>query len=43
MFDENTPIFFASNERLDYLSFLDSLPTDYEVCLSGESIVGALD
>jgi len=41
MFDENTPNFFASNERLDYLSFLDSLPTDYEVCLSEESIVGA--
>ena len=41
IFDENCPDFFAPNERSDYTEFLDSIPADYEVCLSGDSIVGA--
>ena len=42
IFDANCPEFFAPNERSDYTEFLGSIPADYEVCLSGDSIVGAL-
>lgn len=41
LFDANTPKFFALNERLDYSQFLDFNPTEYEVCLSKKSIIGA--
>ena len=31
IFDGNCPSFFAPNERADYMSFLKSVPTGYEV------------
>lgn len=41
LFDANCPEYFASNERADYLRFLDASPRGYELCLIGENIVGA--
>jgi len=41
LFDANCPAFFAPNERADYLAFLDAEAADYEVCLSGDRLVGA--
>jgi ribosomal protein S18 acetylase RimI-like enzyme len=41
VFDANTPKFFVPDERLDYSSFLDANPVGYEVCLSGNKIIGA--
>lgn len=41
LFDENTPEFFAPNERPDYASFLDSCPDKYELCFIDDSIAGA--
>jgi len=32
VFDANCPEFFAPNERVDYISFLDAVPDSYEVC-----------
>lgn len=32
IFDANCPEFFAANEREDYLQFLSSAPTGYEIC-----------
>lgn len=41
IFDENCPEYFALNERVDYAEFLDSSPTEYEVCVLNGIIVGA--
>jgi GNAT superfamily N-acetyltransferase len=41
LFDTNCPEFFAPNERLDYVSFLDAKQLGYELCLVGGDIVGA--
>ncbi len=41
IFDANCPEFFAANERSDYANFLDANPEAYEVCLSGNNIIGA--
>lgn len=41
IFDDNCPEFFALNERVDYAQFLDSVPTEYEVCILDGVIVGA--
>ena len=41
LFDANCPEFFAPNERLDYVSFLDANQLSYELCLVGGQIVGA--
>lgn len=41
LFDANCPEFFAPDERQDYLDFLRSVPTGYEVCEVGESVVAA--
>lgn len=32
IFDANCPTFFAPNERVDYISFLETVPDGYEVC-----------
>ena len=41
IFDANCPSFFATNERPDYESFLDSLPKGYEVCEVAGRLVAA--
>ena len=41
LFDENSPEFFAPNERADYASFLDDCPDGYELWMVDGSIVGA--
>ncbi|OLQ94532.1 GNAT family N-acetyltransferase [Vibrio ponticus] len=41
VFDSNCPAYFATNEREDYASFLESNPTGYEVCLLNNNIIGA--
>ncbi|TPH13579.1 GNAT family N-acetyltransferase [Litorilituus lipolyticus] len=41
LFDDNCPEFFAPNERNDYAAFLDSNPVGYEVCLVGDTVIGA--
>ncbi|MEH6590742.1 MAG: GNAT family N-acetyltransferase [Halioglobus sp.] len=41
LFDANCPEFFAPNERLDYVGFLDDNPLSYELCLVEGQIVGA--
>ena len=41
IFDANTPEFFAHNERQDYVSFLNSVPPEYRVCISAGSLVGS--
>lgn len=41
IFDGNTPEFFAPNERPAYASFLHEANSGYEVCVSGDQVVGA--
>ena len=41
LFDANCPQFFAPNERLDYVEFLDASPLSYELCLINGEVVGA--
>ena len=41
LFDANCPEFFASNERTDYLQFLDSGPSGYQLCLVDDEVAGA--
>lgn len=41
LFDDNCPEFFAVNEREDYAGFLDSFPSEYEVCTLNGVIIGA--
>ncbi len=41
LFDENCPAFFAANERADYAEFLDTQPSEYQVCLKADVIIGA--
>lgn len=41
LFDANCPDFFAPNERTDYVAFLDSSPSGYELCLIGYDVAGA--
>ncbi|KZX60716.1 hypothetical protein A3709_00500 [Halioglobus sp. HI00S01] len=41
IFDDNCPMFSAPYEREDYLAFLRSAGTGYEVCTEGETTVGA--
>jgi GNAT superfamily N-acetyltransferase len=41
LFDANCPEFFASNERADYLRFLDTGPGGYELCLIDDEVAGA--
>jgi GNAT superfamily N-acetyltransferase len=41
LFDENSPEFFAPNERADYLAFLASSADDYCVCMLGGRVAGA--
>ncbi|MGF1711802.1 GNAT family N-acetyltransferase [Vibrio kagoshimensis] len=41
IFDENCPLYFATNEREDYSGFLNSFPEGYEVCMVNSHIVGA--
>ena len=41
LFDANCPIFFAPNERADYLTFLEKGPSGYELCLLDDQIAGA--
>jgi len=41
LFDANSPEFFASNERADYLAFLAARPAGYEVCVVQGRVVGA--
>lgn len=41
LFDENCPEFFAPNERTDYLEFLNTNPTGYEICVMAGAVVGA--
>lgn len=41
LFDANCPEFFAPNERADYLSFLEKVPSGYELCLIEGEVAGA--
>ena len=41
IFDANTPAYFSPDERADYLRFLASTPTDYEVCELQGAVAGA--
>jgi GNAT superfamily N-acetyltransferase len=41
LFDANCPEFFAPNERADYLRFLESSPSGYELCLVNSEVAGA--
>ena len=41
VFDANCPTYFAPNERLDYMSFLDAVPDSYEVCEVAGCVVAA--
>jgi GNAT superfamily N-acetyltransferase len=41
LFDANCPEYFALNERSDYAQFLDARLDNYNVCLLGDSVVGA--
>jgi len=41
IFDANCPEFFLPSERSDYLEFLNSEPSQYELCVSEEDVVGA--
>jgi len=41
IFDANCPEFFLNSERSDYLEFLNSGPSQYELCVSEENVVGA--
>jgi GNAT superfamily N-acetyltransferase len=41
LFDANCPEYFAPNERSDYAQFLEARPDNYNVCLLGDSVVGA--
>jgi GNAT superfamily N-acetyltransferase len=41
VFNANCPEFFASNERVGYMCFLDTTPAGYEVCLVDGNIAGA--
>ena len=41
LFDANCPEFFSPNERADYLSFLETEPSGYELCLVDDDVVGA--
>lgn len=41
LFDQNCPAFFAPKERGDYLTFLATRTTCYEVCLLAGLVVGA--
>ena len=41
MFDANCPEYFAPNERVDYLQFLDTCPADYELCEVSGKVMGA--
>jgi GNAT superfamily N-acetyltransferase len=41
LFDANCPEFFASNERDDYLRFLETDPGGYELCLIDDEVAGA--
>jgi hypothetical protein len=41
LFDANCPEYFASNERADYLRFLDAGSKGYELCLIDEKVAGA--
>lgn len=41
IFDANCPAFFAPNERVGYMSFLETVPDRYEVCEVAGRIVAA--
>ncbi len=41
IFDANCPTFFAVQERVDYMSFLDAGPDGYEVCVVSGRVVAA--
>ena len=41
LFEANCPEFFAPNERVDYVSFLESVPDGYELCLANSQVAGA--
>ena len=41
VFDANCPEFFAPNERVDYVDFLDRSPAGYEVRLGDGELAGA--
>ncbi len=41
IFDANCPTFFAPNERGEYTSFLEDVPSGYEVCEAAGRVVGA--
>lgn len=41
VFDANCPIFFAPNERRDYVAFLENNSAGYEVCEVDGRVVGA--
>jgi GNAT superfamily N-acetyltransferase len=41
VFDANCPEFFAPNERVEYVAFLDRSPAGYEVCLVDGEVAGA--
>jgi RimJ/RimL family protein N-acetyltransferase len=41
LFDANCPEYFAPNERSDYAQFLEARRGNYDVCLLGDSVVGA--
>ncbi|MEO0422999.1 MAG: GNAT family N-acetyltransferase [Pseudomonadota bacterium] len=39
--DANTPRFFATNEREQYLAFLDTESARYRVCVTADKVIGA--
>lgn len=41
IFDANCPTFFAPNERVDFVSFLEAVPDRYEVCEVAGRVVAA--
>jgi GNAT superfamily N-acetyltransferase len=41
LFDANCPDYFATNEREEYLAFLERGGEHYEVCLAGDRLAGA--
>ncbi|MEM6484891.1 MAG: GNAT family N-acetyltransferase [Pseudomonadota bacterium] len=41
IFDNNTPEFFAPNEREDFQVFLDTMPPEYEVCEVARQVIGS--
>ena len=41
LFDTNTPVYFAPNERADYEEFLNNVPAAYYLCTQDDVILAA--